>query len=226
LQLLADRVSKPLHKQINDIEVVLPNQRPAPMPAIVYGDVKSAKRDLRYIVENLIEYVNRGYKVVCSEPSAALCLREDLALFDDGQDAKKVSDNTYELMEYLSKLDGEGKLKMPDVKINTSYVYHQPCHLWALKSENKSTELLKKLCGAKIETPDTSCCGLAGTCGMQNKNFALSIEIGKDMAAKINKSKADFGLTECAACKMQMEQMTGKITVHPAKVLAKAYNLL
>ena len=210
----------------NDIEVVLPNQRPAPMPAIVYGDVKSAKRDLRYIVENLIEYVNCGYKVICSEPSAALCLREDLALFDDGQDAKKVSDSTYELMEYLSRLDSDGKLKMSDSKIDTSYVYHQPCHLWALKSENKSIELLKKLCHAKIETPDTSCCGLAGTCGMQNKNFAISIEIGKDMAAKINKSKADFALTECAACKMQIEQMTDKIALHPVKVLAKAYNIL
>ena len=37
----------------NNIEVILPKQRPAPLPAIVYGNVKRARRDLSYSVKYL-----------------------------------------------------------------------------------------------------------------------------------------------------------------------------
>ncbi|MHC4624225.1 MAG: FAD-binding and (Fe-S)-binding domain-containing protein, partial [Planctomycetota bacterium] len=95
----------------NDIEVILPKQRATPLPAIVYGDVKTARRDLAYSVRHLARVVREGYKIVCSEPSAALCLQQELRHFVAGKDAKLVSDNTIELMGYLSELLKEGKLK-------------------------------------------------------------------------------------------------------------------
>ena len=41
----------------NDIEVVLPKQLPAPLPAIVYGDVETARKDLAYSVKHLARAV-------------------------------------------------------------------------------------------------------------------------------------------------------------------------
>jgi glycerol-3-phosphate dehydrogenase subunit C len=70
------------------------------------------------------------------------------------------------------------------------------------------------------------CCGIAGTLGMQKKNYDLSMQIGKKLADKIKKSGADTVLTECSTCKMQIEQLTGKQAVHPIKVLIKAYGLI
>ena len=49
----------------NDIEVKLPRQRPMPLPAICYGDVKGAKRDLAFNVKHLAKAVRdavRAYK--------------------------------------------------------------------------------------------------------------------------------------------------------------------
>ena len=63
----------------NAVEVIIPKQRPAPLPAIVYGDVKTAKKDLSYSVKYLAAAVKDGYKIICSEPSAALCLKQELA---------------------------------------------------------------------------------------------------------------------------------------------------
>ena len=94
----------------NDVDVILPKQRPAPLPAIVYGDVKTARRDLKYSVSHLAKAVRQGYKIVCSEPSAALCLQQELRHFVAGEDAKLVSGNTVELMSYLLGLLKEGKL--------------------------------------------------------------------------------------------------------------------
>lgn len=52
----------------NGVEVILPDQRPSPLPAIVYGDVRLAKRDLAYSIKHLAQAVREGCKVVCSEP--------------------------------------------------------------------------------------------------------------------------------------------------------------
>ena len=44
--------------------------------------------------------------------------------------------------------------------------------------------------------------------------------------AAIRSAGVTAGATECSACRIQMEQGTSKPTVHPVKLLAKAYGLL
>jgi len=210
----------------NDIEVILPKQRPAPLPAIVYGNVKRARRDLSYSVKHLAEAVREGYKIVCSEPSAALCLKEELRHFVAGADAKLVSENTYELMNYLYGLFKEGKLKRRtrDERraTNDEYVYHLPCHLCAVGDETASIKLLQELCGVSVVDLKAGCCGLAGTFGMQQKNYELSLQIAAGLKEALEKSPTKNVLTECAACKMQIEHISDRIVRHPVKVLAEA----
>ncbi len=157
----------------NNIEVILPKQLPAPLPAIVYGDVKRAKKDLAYSVRHLAKAVRDGYKIVCSEPSAALCLKDELRYFVSEPEAKLVSENTYELMNYLLSLLTQKKLKAPTSLVKEEFVYHLPCHLCAVGDETASIRLLQELCGVKVVDLKAGCCGLAGTFGMQKKNYEL-----------------------------------------------------
>ena len=39
----------------NNIDVIVPKQRPAPLPAVVYGDIKTSRKDLQYNVKYLCE---------------------------------------------------------------------------------------------------------------------------------------------------------------------------
>jgi FAD/FMN-containing dehydrogenase/Fe-S oxidoreductase len=210
----------------NNIDVILPNQLPAPLPAIVYGDVKTARKDLGYIVRNLADAVQAGYNIVCSEPSAALCFRSDLPLLIDSDEARLISANTYELMSYLQDLHKQRKLRTKMSTEERRFAYHTPCHLFALGLAGAGPELLTELTKAKVTDINSGCCGLAGTCGMQKKNFDLSVEIAKDMVEALNAVDTKYVMTECTACKMQIEQLTGKMVIHPIKVLAKAYGLL
>jgi Fe-S oxidoreductase len=202
----------------NNIEVVLPKQRPVPLPAICYGDVKTAKRDLSYNVKNLIKYARQGYKIICSEPSAALTLKDELRHFVKG------SENTYELMTYLLDLYQHGKLKSIDNQISGDYVYHMPCHLQALGG-TAAIELLDKLCGLKVTDLNAGCCGLAGTFGMQLKNYELSSKISENLKDALEKSEVKNVLTECAACGMQIEHISDSKFTHPIKILAECYNI-
>jgi Fe-S oxidoreductase len=208
----------------NNIDVMLPNQLPAPLPAIVYGDVARARKDLTYTVEHLASAVRQGYKIVCSEPSAALCLTQELRHFVAGQDAELVSQNTYELMNYLLSLYDQGKLKPPASgeprATSDEYIYHLPCHLCAIGNETATIRLLQALCGAKVTDIKAGCCGIAGTFGMQKKNYDLSSQIASRLKEALDKSPAGTVLTECAACKMQIEHLSGRTVRHPIKILA------
>jgi FAD/FMN-containing dehydrogenase/Fe-S oxidoreductase len=210
----------------NDIEVILPKQRPAPLPAIVYGDVTTAKKDLSYSVKYLAAAVREGYKIICSEPSAAMCLKQELRHYVEGEDASVVSANTYELMEYLLGLLKQDQLKPAWVsrKNKDEYVYHTPCHLFATGTYGASIEILKNLCGINVVDLKAGCCGLAGTFGMQRKNYELSESIAKSLKEALAKTTARCVLTECAACAMQIEHISGKPAIHPIKILAEFYN--
>jgi FAD/FMN-containing dehydrogenase/Fe-S oxidoreductase len=207
----------------NFIEVILPKQRPAPLPAICYGDVKTARRDLTYSVKYLAKAVRDGYKIVCSEPSAALCLKNELRHFVVDDNAKVVSTNTYELMSYLLELSKQGRLKPVRELVSGTYVYHCPCHLYALGAGRMSIELLKGLGPVTIAELDAGCCGLAGTFGMQTKNYELSSKIAAKLKEALGEHPACYVLTECSACKMQIEHLTGTTVIHPIKILAEAY---
>lgn len=207
----------------NNIDVTLPKQRPVPLPALCYGDIKTAKKDLAFNVEHLVQAVKAGYKIICSEPSAALCLQKELRHFVAGEDAKLVSENTFELMNYLFDLYKEGKLKPAAAKLAGEFAYHTPCHLFALGSTGASIELLDKLCGFKAVDLKAGCCGLAGTFGMQKDKYELSEKISENLKDALKRTSAKIVLTECAACGMQIEHISGKKAVHPIKLLAECY---
>ncbi len=207
----------------NGIEVILPKQLPAPLPAIVYGDVKTARKELTYSLKHLAKAVREGYKIICSEPSAALCLKQELRHFVAGPDAELVSENTYELMNYLLGLLAQNKLKVPTKSITEEFVYHLPCHLSAVGDETASIRILNELCGIKVVDLKAGCCGLAGTFGMQNKNYELSSQISASLKEALEKSPTKNVLTECAACKMQIEHISDCIVRHPIKIIADNY---
>lgn len=210
----------------NNVDVTIPPQRPAPLPAIVYGDVKTARRDLAFNVKHLASAVRAGYKIVCSEPSAALCLQQELRHYVSGDDAKLVSDHTWELMNYLADLRKQGKLKAPVQAVPDEFVYHLPCHLCAVGDETVTLKLLQDHFNVHVTDLRAGCCGLSGTFGMQEKNYDLSYEISDSLRHAIQKASTPNVLTECAACKMQIEHLADVAVRHPIKLIALAYALI
>ncbi len=209
----------------NGIEVTLPPQRPAPLPAIVYGDLPTAKRDLAYNVKHLAAAVRDGYKIICSEPSAALCLKDELRHYVPGDDTRLVAENTFELTNYLWDLHQQGKLKAPTKTISGKFAYHLPCHLCALGDDTVTLRLLRDHFKIDVTDLQAGCCGLSGTFGMQAKNYDLSTQIAASLKTAIQSSPTQSVLTECAACKMQIEHIAPATATHPIKLIARAYGL-
>ena len=203
-----------------NVEVVVPKQRPVPLPAFVYGNIKAARRDMEYNLKQIIPFVKEGYKVICSEPSAALCLKDELRLIIDTEDARLISQNTFELMDYLNTQHSFDSVVRSDGVRPYRYGYHAPCHLKALRAAGVSIDLLNRADFSVVDI-NGGCCGLAGTAGMQKKNHQLAEVIGGHLSGAIAECGADIIVTECAACKMQIEHLTHKQVIHPIKLLAQ-----
>jgi len=209
----------------NRVEVVIPPQRSAAMPALNYGDVAYARRVAAYNVRRLAQAIRDGATVVCSEPTAALCLRQDYLDLLDGDDARLVAAQTLELTDYLARLARQGRLRTDLRRVPLRLAYHVPCHYQALEIPDGTEYLLALIDGVRLERLPRSCCGIAGTFGFQKQYFDLSLTAGEPMLGPWRRSDADAGLTECSTCRLQMEWSAGKPVLHPVKVLARAYGL-
>ena len=67
--------------------------------------------------------------------------------------------------------------------------------------------------------------GSEGTLCMQKKNYELSSQIAAGLKEALEKAPSKYMLTECAACKMQIEHISDKIVSHPIKIIADSYSV-
>jgi len=126
-------------------------------------------------------------------------------------------------MNYLLDLHRQGKLKPPMKSVVEEFVYHLPCHLCAVGEDTATIELLQNHFGVKVVNLGAGCCGLAGTFGMQKKNYDLSTKISESLREALETNPGKVVLTECSACKMQIEHISDCVVRHPAKILVEAY---
>jgi Fe-S oxidoreductase len=67
---------------------------------------------------------------------------------------------------------------------------------------------------------------MAGTFGLKRENYRTSLAAGKPMLDEMRRPRILFGSTECSTCRLQIEEGSGKRTLHPAQYLAWAYGLM
>ena len=210
------------------LEVHVPRrQRGSGMPALAAGDAETAKEIASYNVRLLADLVRDGYQIVCSEPTAALALTQDYLDLSDDPDTRLVAENTLELTGLLWRLHQAGRLNRNFHRLDLDLGHHVPCHMKALRGEAVyGPQLLDLIPGVRTHTIDRSCSGMAGVWGLKAENFALSLAAGQPMIAAMNMPRVLYGSTECSPCRMQMQQGSGKRTLHPIQYLALAYGLL
>ncbi len=214
--------------QKNDVEVCdPPGQSCCGMPYLDAGRVEEALRHFRDNVKTLLPYAREGYDIVAPEPSCGMMLKKEYADYLQGEEreqALEVSKRVYDLSEYLVKLNNEGRLNK-DFKVNVGKVaYHQPCHLKYQAIGAKSIELLR-LAGAQVVFIDKGCSGHDGTWAMKKEYFALAQRVARGLHRGVNESNADIVATDCSLAGLQIQQGTGRATIHPIEVLAKAYGI-
>lgn len=209
------------------VEVYVPTwQTVTWMTKISLGDIQRVRRLVTPQLRRLADAVRQGYTIVATEPTAALCLQHEYPNLFPSDDAILVANNTQEAGSYLWEMHNRNELELDFKPLSMSVIYHTPCHLRALDPNYNGIKLLELIPGLSVLHADSGCSGMAGVYGLKRDNYRSSLRVGWGLISTMQKTQAQIGSTECASCKLQMEQGVDKPTIPPIALLAYAYGRL
>src|SRR5665213_406411 len=190
-------------------------------PLYDYGMLKTAKRLLREILQELRPQIQAGMCVVGLEPSCVSVFRDELVnLITDDEDAKRLSAQTFLLTEFLTE-------KVPDFsipKLHRKVLVHGHCHQRSVLRFDDEITTLKKL-GVDYTVLDSGCCGMAGVFGFERgDHYDVSIKCGERvLLPEVRKADPDtLIVTNGFSCREQISQTTDRRAVHIAQVIKMA----
>jgi glycerol-3-phosphate dehydrogenase subunit C len=208
----------------NGVEVECPRQRCCGMPYLDVGDVKAASRNARFNVRSMLPYVEQGYSIVVPGPTCSYTIKREYPFLLDTDEARKVAEATYDVCEFLMKLQREGQLSTDFRSSAGKVAYHLPCHLRAQNIGYKSADLMRLIPDTEVELIE-KCAGMDGTWGMKKQYFHLSLKVAEPLLQAIREAEPDTVVSDCPLAAMQIEQGLGMTPQHPLEVLAAAYGI-
>lgn len=209
----------------NGIEIVSCMKSCCGIPNISIGDIENAVKKADGNVAVLSELIDEGFEVVIPSPSCSMMIKQEYPMIaTDRLKAKSVADKSYDLAEYLMKLQKEGKLRTDFSHTFDAITYHLPCHSKVQNIGFKSRDLLQMLTKTKVEMIQ-QCSGHDGQFAMKKEYYQISLDVGKKLFDKIKKQEHSTVVSECAFAHLHIAEGTGRASLHPIEALARAYGL-
>jgi glycerol-3-phosphate dehydrogenase subunit C len=192
------------------------------VPAMANGDAAEARRRALDMVASLAPAAEAGTPIVTACTSCGHMLKTGFAdlLADDPQmaeSAARIAHQTYDLGELLAARADRIHFQQEGLRL----AYHAPCHQLAQGIGRPWYHLLRQVPGIEIEDLDAGCCGMSGTFGFKKEKYEVSMAIGQELFNRIREVGPHLVVSECAACRMQIEQGTRIRAVHPAALLTE-----
>ena len=210
----------------NDIEVEVPDQTCCGMPYLDLGDLDTVKRKASKNFRSLVKDAKNGKPIIVPNPSCSLMIKQEYPKLFDDNDARIVSENTYDICEYLASLRKNKKLKTDfSGNINRKTItYHVPCHLRSQNIGFPAKELLELIPETTVNAVE-QCSGHNGNWGVLKAYFEKSMKVGKKLFQEIDDVQSDIVVSDCSLAGDHIKTGTKRSTVHPVSILCNAYDL-
>lgn len=100
---------------------------------------------------------------------------------------------------------------------------HGHCHHEAVLDFRDERDLLAAM-RVELETPESGCCGLAGSFGYESEHYDISMAIGERVLLPAVRVERPDGLViaDGFSCREQIRPGTGRTALHVAEVVALA----
>jgi len=204
--------------------VAIPPQECCGIAAISHGHLDDVRASAERNVATLLDLVRRGYTVLYSAPSCGLALVEDYPRLLGTPQSDVLARHVRDIHDYvLEILEGSPGLRAALRPVPLRLTYHNPCHLQARGLGEEVVRLLGLIPGVEVvPIVRDHCCGIAGTFGMKEKNFDLSMRMGRPLFESIERTGVQVVATGCGTCKIQIEQGSSLPVVHPIAVVRES----
>lgn len=186
------------------------------------GLVDEAKAELDRLVKSFAPFAARGVPIVGLEPSCLLTLRDELMSLRRDDDAKAVSAHALTFEEFLVREAEAGRLQLPLGTVADKAVVHGHCHQKSFGAFKPVEQVLRLVPGLKVETIESSCCGMAGAFGYGAETYDASMEMAELslLPAVRAADQATLVVADGTSCRHQIHDGTKRDALHVARVLA------
>jgi Fe-S oxidoreductase len=189
------------------------------------GMVEEARAEARRVLEALEPYVGRGVPVVGLEPSCILGLRDEFKSLLPGGETDALAADALLFEEFLAREHEAGRLALKLSPLpEKRALLHGHCHqkaFGAMPAVQRALSLVPEL---KVETIESSCCGMAGAFGYEAAHYEVSMKMAEaSLLPKVRAAGDDTILVaDGTSCRHQIADGASKQAVHVAQVLARA----
>jgi len=188
-------------------------------PLYDYGMLGLAKTFLKRILHVLRDDIRAGIPVVGLEPSCVAVFRDEMCnLFPHDLDAARLAKQTFTLAEFLERSGWNPP------KLHGKALVQRHCHHQAVMGFDADKKILDAL-GLELTVPDSGCCGMAGSFGYEaGDHYDVSMKCAeRTLLPKVREASAETMLiADGFSCREQIEQNSGRTTLHLAEVLRRA----
>lgn len=188
------------------------------------GMIETARGQASDVHASLVEHIDAGRDVVVIEPSDIAIFRNEYERLLPEKSFNRLSENSYEILEYVyGLLHQEGLnndlLATSNETGKKRIAYHSHCQQRTLGLEAHSVAVLESL-GYVVETSDVECCGMAGSFGYKSQYYELSMDVGSNLGAQLEKIECDQVVASGTSCTEQIESLLERRPPHVIELIA------
>jgi Fe-S oxidoreductase len=189
------------------------------------GLIDRARAQARRTIAALKPAIERGAVVVGLEPSCLLTLRDEYPALLPGKDTELLASRAMLFEEYLAAERKAGKLDLKLKPIEPKRaLLHGHCHQKAFGLVGDVAATLALVPELKVETIESSCCGMAGAFGYEAEHHDVSMAMAELslLPAVRGAGARDLIVADGTSCRHQIKDGAGRQALHVAEVLAEA----
>ena len=167
------------------------------MPFLEQADLPKVVEQAKKVSKDLIDWVNKGYKVITLTASCGLMLKfEWPLLLPNDKNIKKLSSNVMDIDEYVVDISNNEGLVEGLKEIDGGVTVHHACHARAQNMGIKARDMLKLIPNVKIDVVE-KCAGHGGTFGVMKNTHDLANKVGRPASRQIKNKNNKYMASDC-----------------------------
>ncbi|MBN2556937.1 MAG: anaerobic glycerol-3-phosphate dehydrogenase subunit C [Anaerolineales bacterium] len=205
-------------------DVILPPQKCCGLPLQSNGLFDAARKQGRDNIRTLLPFAEEGIPIVGTSSSCMLELKHEYrsVLGLEGEAVDKVSQNCYDMFEFITLELGDMLRKLHFEPIEAVTFYHPPCQLRNHGVGMPALQVLRLIPGLTVNLSEEACCGVAGTYGAKSEKYEIARAVGQSLFDQVRISGADFVTSDTETCRWWIARHTLIPAYHPIEVVARA----
>jgi FAD/FMN-containing dehydrogenase/Fe-S oxidoreductase len=185
------------------------------------GMVPEARAEARRVLAAAAPFLARGVPVVGLEPSCLLTLRDEFLAMLPGRETEQLAARALLLEEFLVREADAQRIPRHIARSDRTVLLHGHCHQKAFAAMDAVRGALGLLAGLRVETVESSCCGMAGAFGYGAATYDTSMAMGElSLLPAVRQAAPDTLIAaDGFSCRHQISDGTGREAWHVARIL-------